>query len=104
MYENLISLSKNKNTEVTEKNIQLQTYYSEIHKDCPGEEFIDKGYYYRHNGEYYICKEEKQADFRLLECTICHKELMIFNNGKIGWDNVPFLPIDPKKHHIKVKQ
>lgn len=106
MYDNLISLSKNRSPECKEEQkIKLQAYYNSIHHDCSGRVFIDKGYYYRHNGEIYTCKEEEinRANFRLLECTLCHKEFMLFNNGVNGWDNVFVLPNVSKIHHFILK-
>lgn len=72
------------------KNIemQIQTYYQNLCHECLNAHFIDKGYYYRHNGENYLCSpiQKERADFRAIECVECHQEILLMNTGKEGWD------------------
>lgn len=56
---------------------------------CSNPVFQNKGYYKRHNGEFWLCKEseEDSADFCILECETCHQEVALLNTGVQNWDN-----------------
>ncbi len=73
--------------EGSHQNIQMLYQVPSVH-NCSNPQFIDKGYYRRHNGEYCIYQEaqKEKADFRLLECTACHNEFYLMNSGAKNWD------------------
>lgn len=68
----------------------LQTYQQTLQHQCQEARFIDKGYYYRRNGEMYLCtaEEKEKADFRAIECEECHQEILLMNTGRENWDMI----------------
>ena len=70
---------------------KMPTYLIPSSHDCKEASFLDKGYYRRHNGEIYPWEDEQKqdADFRALECEICHQEVLLLNTGMPNWDFVP---------------
>lgn len=72
------------------KDIKMSVYrIPEIH-NCQEVSFLDKGYYRSHNGRIYSCNDRQEdADFRALECEICHQEILLLNTGMPNWDLIP---------------
>ena len=70
-------------------DIKMPVYSIPNLHTCSNPIFQNKGYYKRHNGEIYECKEGKEhtADFCVLECKICHNEFYLMNTGVQNWDN-----------------
>lgn len=85
--------------------LQIQHYYQNLAHHCFNAQFVDKGYYYRHNGDIYLCsmKELDKADFRAIECEQCHQEILLMNTGQEGWDQID--NVNSEEHvHMKRMQ
>ena len=83
----------------------IDNYYQSINHTCQNTTYIDKGYYFRRNGELYLCNpfEKERADFRAIECEQCHQEILLMNTGKENWDTLFFLQHD-QNHILKKKK
>lgn len=72
-------------------NTKMSTLTIPASHNCKNASFLDKGYYRRHNADICFCKDgqEQDADFRSLECEICHQEILLLNTGIPNWDFIP---------------
>ncbi len=92
--DNLISKLRTFRQSVIESggiDIKMPVYLIPSTHECLDFSFSNKGYFKRHNNDFWLCKEgeENTADFCVLECNICHNKFYLMNTGVPNWDVFP---------------
>lgn len=102
MFHQMVYKSRYLRDHKIEQGIMLEPYCVTQHL-CQQTCFTDKGYYYLHNGEINLCSvnQKDKADFRALECNQCHQEILLWNSGNLGWDQI--FPIVQNENFVYVK-
>lgn len=75
----------------------IMQYEKDIKKECNHNDVIDIGYF-KERGKDLMYSKKEEADFRIVECIKCKRQIYLFKTDDFNWD------ILLEKQKIKIKK